>query len=454
LDDFFKILGWDVTNEANLPMHIREVLVEKGDTVGRPDYTFRIRGNDVFFVEAKSPSRGTDHNDDIFQTKRYGWSTRRVSLSILTDFKTFKVYDTSIKPQIEQPKLGLLFELDYERYSNEELDKLWIFSKEMVKNGSIEELILQNPVSTKLRIPVDVDFLEKLTTWREELAKNYYKNNPDLDVRTLNDIVQKLLDRLIFIRLLEDRNIIKSKSLFDISENWKLSKHRDIQIHLNALFIKLNRDFNGEIFKFHPSESYFYDSKIVSEIIDELYPPKSPYDFSVIGVELLGTIYEKYLGKTIRLTPKRVKVEEKPEVRKAGGVYYTPKWVVDSIIENTVGKIIEDKNPEEISQIRILDPACGSGSFLINALDKLFEYHLNYYLNNLKEANLGTLFPKIIRGSNGSRLSIYSKAEILENNIHGVDLDPQAVEITMMSLYIKVLEGERTLPQNKELLPS
>jgi predicted helicase len=79
--------------------------------------------------------------------------------------------------------------------------------------------------------------------------------------------------------------------------------------------------------------------------------------------------YECYLGSTIRVTPQRVKVEEKPEVRKAGGVYYTPKYIVDYIVKNTVGKAIEGKTPRQIEKIKILDPACASGSFLLGLIN-------------------------------------------------------------------------------------
>ena len=234
----------------------------------------------------------------------------------------------------------------------------------------------------------------------------------------------------------------------EIGNTWKKGRHRDIQTQLNILFKQLNNDFNGEIFKDHLCEKIPYDSPIIAEIIDGLYPPKSPYNFAVIGVELLGTIYEKYLGKTIRLTEKRVKVEEKPEVRKAGGVYYTPKWVVSYIVENTVGKLIDGKSPETIESIHILDPACGSGSFLIEAVDSIFKYYLKHYESYPREAKRGELFSNVVMsyedGTPISRLSIRKKSEILKNNIFGVDLDPQAVEITMMSLYIKIIEGELT----------
>ena len=459
IDELFKALGWDIVNKNKLSRLQREVLVEKGDTKGRPDYSFRVKGEDRFFVEAKTPSKGTDKPEDIFQAKRYGWNTRSVNVVVLTDFKSFRVFDTTLKPDLKQPKLGLVFELEFTKFGTADFEQLWLFSKEKVASGSLDQLGSKDPSAKRLRIPVDTAFLEQMTFWREELAKDVYKHNSEITVRELNDVVQRLLDRLIFIRLLEDRKIIDSKTLKEIVENWKEGRHRDIQAQLNSLFKQLNHDFNGEIFKDHPCEKISYGSQVIAEIIEELYYPKSPYDFAVIGVELLGTIYEKYLGKTIRLTEKRVKVEEKPEVRKAGGVYYTPKWVVSYIVENTVSKLIEGRSPKQIESIHILDPACGSGSFLIEALDRLFQYHLKYYAEYPREARRGELFPNLVAtydedGNEIPRLSIYKKGEILKNNIYGADLDPQAVEITMMSLYIKILEGERALPHNKELLPS
>ena len=459
IDELFKILGWDLVNKNKLSPLQREVLVEKGDTKGRPDYSFRVNGEDRFFVEAKAPSKGTDKPDDIFQAKRYGWNTRKVNIAILTDFRTFKVFDASLKPQLSQSRVCLLFELEYSKFATSDFERLWLFSREQVVGGSLDSLSLKDASVKRLRVPVDVAFLEQMTLWREKLAKDIYKNNLNLEVRDLNDVVQKLLDRIVFIRILEDRKIIEAKSLKEIVENWEEAKHRDIQPQLNALFKQLNNDFNGEIFKDHSCEIVKYDSQVIAEIISELYYPKSPYDFSVIGVELLGVIYEKYLGKTIHMTEKRIKVEEKPEVRKAGGVFYTPKYIVESIVNNTVGKLIEGKSPKEISNLHILDPACGSGSFLIGTLEHLFHYYLNWYLENPKDAKRGTLFPNLIIerdvDDNATyRLSIEKKSEILRNNIYGVDIDPQAVEITMMSLYIKVLEGEKSLPHNKELLPS
>ncbi|MBC8359288.1 MAG: Eco57I restriction-modification methylase domain-containing protein [Candidatus Aminicenantes bacterium] len=467
INPLFEILGWDIRNTKGLSPYEREVLVEKGETIGHPDYNFRIDGQTKFYVEAKAPHEQLHKVNHILQAKSYAWNTKNVFIVLLTDFEEFRLFDATIKPDSKNPEQGLIFELTYDQYLDN-IDKLMLLSKEEVESGSIDKLILKDLKSKKLRIPVDKAFLEDLSKWREELAKDIYKQNiKELEDRTdenkvkihvkiLNEAVQKILNRLIFIRIAEDRKIIEPKSLLDEVEWWKAGgKRRDLHKRLTDRFIGWNQDFNGEILKTGPCDVLGIDSHLLAKIIEGLYFPKCPYRFNVIGVELLGSIYERYLGKTIRVTPKRVKIEEKPEVRKAGGVYYTPQYIVDYIVKNTVGKVIKGKTPKQIEKIKILDPACGSGSFLLTAFQTLIDYHLNYYEKHPEESGQGSLFPDIITDYSGEiRLSIEKKALILKNNIFGVDIDPQAVEIAMMSLYLKCLEGEKDLPRKKELLPS
>ncbi len=458
---FFKALGWDVENEEGLAHHAREVVVEAAeDTRGRPDYGFRVSGQTKFFVEAKAPSEELDASRHIIQAKSYAWNTKQVFFVALTDFREFRFYDASIQPDARKPNEGLLLKLEYTDYVAG-LEKLWELSKERVLAGSLEAMLPRDRRTQRLRIPVDTAFLDEMTGWREELAKNIYKNNPGLTAKQLNEIVQRLLDRIVFIRIAEDRRVIEKNQLRDVVEEWKA---RGGKFHifewLNDLFHRINEDFNGEIFKPHLSEAIKIDSGVLARIIERLYPPQSPYRFDVIGVELLGSIYERYLGKTIRVTAKRVYVEQKPEVRKAGGVYYTPEYIVDYIVKNTVGKIIEGKSPKQIEKIRILDPACGSGSFLIGAFQRVIDYHILWFVDHPEAERTGKsskleFMREIHQGPDGShRLSIYRKVRILKNNLFGVDIDPQAVEITMMSLYLKALEGERSqLPPKQHLLP-
>jgi len=456
LNPLFRSLGWDIENKAQKPPHERDVIVELSpETTGRPDYNFRINGATKFFVEAKAPSIALDDVNHILQAKSYAWSTKEVYFVILTDFEEFKLYDASLKPNPKFPNEGLIFDFKYTDYLDN-LEKLWELSKERVEQGSLEALLPKDTKSKRLRIPPDKSFLEDLTNWRTELAKDIHKRNPEFDVKLLNDVVQRLLDRIIFIRIAEDRKIRPDRELWEIVAQWKEEgKRKSIMSHLADLFHEINDDLNGDIFKPHACEKADVDSAILAEIIENLYFPKSRYRFDAIGVELLGSIYERYIGSTIRVTPQRVKVEEKPEVRKAGGVYYTPKYIVDYIVKNTVGKAIEGKTPRQIEKIKILDPACGSGSFLLGAYQYLIDYHLNYYREHPKDAQTMQFDFYARLNPEDFALPLREKAKILRNNIFGVDIDPQAVEITMMSLYLKALEGERgMLPKKQHLLPS
>lgn len=462
LNPFFEALGWDLRNKADKPPDQRDVVIEILPTNEkrfisnlRPDYSFRINGNTKFFVEAKAPSVALDDVNHILQAKDYAWNTQQVSFVVLTDFEEFKLFDASLKPNPKYPKEGLLFDFKHTEYLAN-IEKLWELSRERVEQGSLEALLPRDPKSKRLRIPPDKSFLEDLTAWRTELAKDINKRNHALDAPVLNDVVQKLLDRIIFIRIAEDRKIRPERELWEITAQWKEEgKRKSIMPALVDLFREVNDDLNGDIFKPHACESVDVDSGILVEIIDNLYFPKSRYRFDVIAVELLGSIYERYLGSTIRVTPQRVKVEEKPEVKKAGGVYYTPKFIVDYIVKNTVGKLIEGKTPKQIEKIKILDPACGSGSFLLGAYQYLLDYHIGYYRDHPKDAQTLHLDMFVKMNPEDFALPLREKAKILRNNIFGVDIDAQAVEVTMMSLYLKALEGERgLLPRKQHLLPA
>ncbi len=194
-----------------------------------------------------------------------------------------------------------------------------------------------------------------------------------------------------------------------------------------------------------------------SAICEDLSHINSPYDFNAIPIHILGSIYERFLGKVIVATDKRARVEEKPEVRKAGGVYYTPEYIVRYIVENTVGKLIEGKSPAKIADMKFADIACGSGSFLLGVYDLLIRYHTKFYNDNPGKAKKG----EVAERDDGLHLTLQKKREILLNNIFGVDIDMQAVEVAQLSLYLKLLQDEtpgstRThqLEFHETLLPS
>src|SRR6185312_841940 len=112
--------------------------------------------------------------------------------------------------------------------------------------------------------------------------------------------------------------------------------------------------------------------------------------------------YEQFLGKVIRLTENhQAKVEDKPEVKKAGGVYYTPTYIVDYIVQNTVGKLLEGKTLKQAAALKILDPACGSGSFLLGAYEYLLNWHLDFYTKNDPSKFARGSKPVLVQASGG-----------------------------------------------------
>ena len=147
---------------------------------------------------------------------------------------------------------------------------------------------------------------------------------------------------------------------------------------------RLDGIYNGVVFKHNDwlDDKVQIDDDAFAEICQSLSHVNSPYDFNEIPIHILGSIYERFLGKVIVTTDKRARLEEKPEVRKAGGVYYTPEYIVRYIVENTVGKAIEGKTPAQIAEMRFADIACGSGSFLLGVYDLLLRCHTKYYNEN------------------------------------------------------------------------
>lgn len=402
IDPLFKALGWDVDNNKGLAGPYKEVSLEysgKLGVEGTPDYRFALGGTSRFFVEAKKPSVNLkDGREPALQVRRYAWSAQ-LPLSILTDFEEFVIYDCRIKPdQNDKPDTARDLYLTYDKYAEEKYwDKIYsLFSKEAVQEGSLEEYA--KALKTKRgKEPFDKTFLSEIESWREMLARNLALCN-DLSRRELNFAVQKTIDRILFLRICEDRGIEKYGRLKEIQED------SGIYRNLCDLFREADQRYDSGLFHFREEKGHStspdkltlalnLDDEPLAHILKRLYYPDSPYEFSVVPVEILGQIYERFLGKEILLTSDHhAVIEEKPEVKKAGGVYYTPSYIVDYIVENTVGKLLEGKNPKQVEEIKIVDPACGSGSFLLGAFQHLIDWHRDYYVNHGGTAYKNRLF--------------------------------------------------------------
>jgi len=502
LDPFFKALGWDVDNEQGYAEAYKDVVHEDAIKVGgatkAPDYAFRIGGTRKFFVEAKRPSVGIkDDPNAAYQLRRYAWSAK-LPLSILTDFEEFAVYDCRVRPnKDDKASTARTLYFTYDEYESKWDEIAGIFARDAILKGSFDKYV----EAKKKRGTAEVDdaFLKEIEGWRDVLARNIALRNTGLSNREVNFAVQRTIDRIIFLRICEDRGIEMYRQLM------ALRNGHDVYRRLCEVFRNADDRYNSGLFHFRkekgrgevPDELTLglqIDDKVLKDVFKDLYYPDSPYEFSVLPADILGHIYEQFLGKVIRLTPAhRAVVEEKPEVRKAGGVYYTPTYIVDYIVEHTVGKLLEDKTPNQAAKLRVLDPACGSGSFLLGAYQRLLDWHLVWYSENDPAKHAKGRNPRIYRAMTPSplaeegpspssssagtapsspsgkghlspspsgrgpfspsppgrgqgegtwRLTTAEKKRILLNNIYGVDIDPQAVEVTKLSLLLKVLEGE------------
>lgn len=454
IDKFWIALGWDVNHEVQTNPYEQEVKVERSvrTTAGRKraDYAFLAPNfRDVlFYVEAKKPQTELDNNLYYFQTIRYGWNSR-TPLAVLTDFEQFRVLDCRHKPDVETAhnhavkKFYCTDYLDAETFS----EIYYLFSRESARSGSIENFVKTHLAPNKAYQrslfggykSIDESFLQDLDNDREELARAFASKNPQLNSYELTEVTQRTLDRLVFMRFLEDK-LIEPEPIVD-----NLGRKSSAWQDFIAVSHRLDRVYNGIIFKKHTlldSPSFKVDETAFNNVRASLAHTISPYDFNAIPIHILGSIYERFLGKIITVTESGAQVEEKPEVRKAGGVYYTPEYIVRHVVENTVGKLIKGKSPEEIRRMRFADIACGSGSFLLGVYDLLLRHHTSYYNANKTNRARGRRAGCIEREDRALQLSLLQRRDILLNNIYGADVDPQAVEVAQLSLYLKLLEDE------------
>src|SRR5665213_2768233 len=388
INPMFRALGWDVDNTQGFAEQYREVVYEDRLKVGgatkAPDYSFRIGGMRKFFLEAKKPLVNIKENwEPAYQLRRYGWSAK-LALSLLTDFEELAVYDCRIQPkQFDKASTARREYITYREYESRWDFISGTFSKDAILRG---------------------DFDRYCGATRGKGAQEF------------------------------DQAFLNAEEVYP---------------RLTHLFRDADDRYNSGLFHFKPESGreelpdeltpgLQVDDAAIKGIIRRLYYPESPYEFSVVSADILGSVYERFLGKVITLTAgHRARIEEKPEVRKAGGVYYTPTYIVDYIVQQTVGVLLEGKTPKEAAKLTVLDPACGSGSFLLGAYQLLLDWHLKWHIAAGAEKGCKGRKAVLRPGQKGGwHLTINERKRILLDNIHGVDIDYQAVEVTKLSLLL------------------
>jgi len=432
IEPLFEALGWDVRNIENDDEVVREEKISKG----RVDYSFRINSIPKFFLEAKALKKDLDNFKFIEQAINYSWH-KGCTWAILTNFEIIKIFNAewkSANPLQAQFGQTLPCQLFLEKF-----DQLWLLSKE-----SFEKKLLDTEAEKwgkKIKkISVDKLLLNDLTKFRDLLNKNILKNNSskNLSGDDLDETVQRIIDRLIFVRTLEDKELEAPMLRSVIREDLNKRTYKK----LNVIFRKIDDIYNSKLFTPHLCGDLDIDDEVLIKIINGLFNTNDKsvhYDFSAIDADVLGNIYEQYLGHILKKTDKRAKLSEGKVYRKEQGIYYTPTYVVDYIVKTTIGELAKDKKVD-LKNIKILDPACGSGSFLMKAFDYLVTFD--------KKKNGETDQTKL--DLTGATVTYGRKIEILKDNIFGVDLDPKAVEIAQLNLLLKAAEKKHRLPTLQE----
>jgi len=424
----FRTLGWDVENGE-------EVTAEEKISRGRVDYAFRIDGIPKLFLEAKALKVDLDKIEFADQAINYAWH-KGSTWAILTDFEGIKVFNAEWRTA--NPLQNMFFSLSCSQFLDR-FDQLWLLSRDSLEQGLINKEAEKWGKKAK-KVPVDKQLLNDLTRFRELLTKNILKNNSSkkLSGDELDEAVQRILDRLIFIRTLEDKQLEAPVLQSIIRED----RHKKTSKKLNSLFRKIDDIYNSKLFMPHLCEELDIDDDILEKILRGLFKTSDNtvhYDFSAIDADVLGNMYEQYLGHILKKTEKRAKLTSGKAHRKAQGIYYTPTYIVDYIVRNTIGELAKNKK-FDLKNIKVLDPACGSGSFLMKAFDYLV------ILDKKKNGNIDQQKLDLT----GASATYGRKVEILKNNIFGVDLDPKAVEIAQLNLLLKAAEKKHRLPTLQE----
>ena len=433
IDPLFEALGWDMRKDAE-----RESRILKG----RADYILKVENQERLVIEAKKVSVRLSEEKEGMQTVSYAHH-QKIKFAVLTNFKQIRVYHAlsqtaRIDKNLLQDNTGLLW-INYEDFIKE-FDRLWILSKESFEKEEIDKL-LKN-VDKKIIKPIDESILESLLEIRKLLSSDLKNRRTYLQSEQIDEAVQIFIVRLIFMRSVEDRGLEAKDFLLKIKDSVQGGfAEKNLWALLKEQFVRFDKTYNSKLFSegLLEKNDVFFDDLTLKKVINDVYygttDTQFKYEFDLIPSDLLGSIYEQYLGTILKGTEKRVRLDEGSGKRKKMGIYYTPSYIVDYIVKNTVGEYIKDKTIDEILNVRIVDPACGSGSFLIRA----FQEVCDTVENRLKKGE--KVKHPTFKNYEG-RLNLAQKNTIALRCIYGVDLDEKAIELAELNILLKILEGE------------
>lgn len=440
LNEFLMIFGWDVQNtdqvlqERKLQGAEYERLKKINSPHRRPDYILVNGTNIKSFLDAKNLTVDIFSSDEAaYQIRSYGWSAK-VPCAFVSNFAQLVIYDTRFIPEIDQPANYGVIQLQVDEYIDKFdiiFDHLW---HDYVCANKLEEIYRITAIEG--RSQVDSQFMNVLTQARLKIAQNLYMLNKALIVNNdaLNYYVQVILDRLVFIRVCESKGIETQEKLrrFAQSNNGFWNEFK------SSCYMEFYAHYDGAMFSRDENFQHLeLSDEILCGFIEKLYYPY-PYRFDVIPIKVIANIYEEFLGKQLVISDGNIREITKEEYIRTNGAVATPEHIVDMICRQTVD-LSEVSSIDELFNIKILDPCCESGVFIVSCYELLSTAMIRILSENIEERNK---YPNYYCEFNGQiLLTIMARRAIVVNCIHGIDCDEAAVEVTKMSLALKIVDG-------------
>ena len=444
LNEFLEIFGWNVQNTAQVMQeHVLrgaqyQRLREIKSPHRRPDYTLLNGTNIKTFLDAKSVDVDifTDA-EAAYQIRSYGWSAQS-PCAFVSNFEQLVIYDTRFVPNPEQTADASVIQIKIDEYLDKFdiiIDHLW---RDNICANRLEELYATTAVEGRNR--VDAQFMNILATFRKELASNLYANNATI-ISTddlLNYYTQVILDRIVFIRVCESKGIEEQEKLryFSKSEagfwdSFKQSCYMEFYNHYDGAMFSLDAIFNQLVI----------NNYVLNSFIDKLYYP-FPYRFDVIPVKVIANIYEEFLGKQLVINGDTLCEITKDEYIKTNGAVATPEHIVEMICKQTL-ELNTVSNIDELMKIKVLDPCCGSGVFVVSCYEHLAVKMIQLLQDNASDREKYSEYFYI--RDNQWYLTVTGRRAIVTNCIFAIDCDEAAIEVTKMSLALKIVDGNAPL---------
>ena len=448
VERFLTVFGWDpadptqVIQEYRIKGRAARRLEREGISHRQPDYALCLHGQPILFIDVKRFDIDIEHSAaTAFQVRSYGRSTG-FRLSYAFDLEELAIYDcTFALGNDDDASHARVWYVGCQDYLAN-FDRLWDYlSREAITAGSLSRLHPEDELP-RGSLPLDVEFEQLLSSWRESLAKTILRYGKTRDAAVISAAAQRILDRMVFLRFCEEMGLEEFGSL-----NY-MAMHEDgfWPVFMEEHEKRYRRLYDGILFPSSTDQDptgvekhlrrWWLKGRVFRDIKDGLYT-RGSYRFDKMPIWLLGGVYEKYLGKRLRVVGNDVRQETKPEYQRTKGAVYTPQWIVRRVVERTLDPFGRDRDPDQLLALRIVDPACGSGSFLLGVLEYLERALLAWFAAHPDDPRRTTY---LADSPDERRLAPPVVRKLIDDCLFGVDIDPEAVEVARMSLALCYLE--------------